>query len=246
MIGLVEPLKVRSPRSIKLSLRLLLLLLTDVEEEAGLLLTELLGHAPKLRLLHAETGASLSSLNTELAVLSAKTANALSDLSRLLRALKPEPACCFGARHAHLGLALSKLTVLLGQLPRKLFCADTHLRGPLGDVGLGRSPRETHLPCLLSKLPGKLSGVHARAGGKLLDVHPRLGLSLSVGRSELLSREACPCCHFGTRKTELACLKCPGLCKLLCRETKLPRGLSGLLPLRCQSLRLLSRLLLCR
>ena len=243
MIGLVKPLKVRGPRSVENGLGLLLLLLTDVKEEAGLLLAELLGHGTQTRLIHAQLLASLSSLNTELTVLSAETPNALSNLSRLLRALKPQAACRFCACHTHLGLALSKLTVLLSQLAGKLLRAHTHLRCALSDVGLGRSPRETHLPGLLSKLTGELGGVHARAGGKLLDVHTRLGLGLSIGRSELLSREACPCCHFGTRKTELACLKCPGLGKLLCGEAKLTGGLCGLLPLGCKGLRLLSGLL---
>ena len=217
LIRLVEPLKVRGPRSVELSLRLLLLLLTDVEEEAGLLLTKLLSHTPKLSLLHTEPCTGLPGLDSELAVLRTEPTNALRDLSRLLRALKPEPACRFGTRHAHLGLALPKLAVLLRHLARELFCGHAKLRCALGDVCLSRSPRETHLPGLLSKLSGELGCVHAGAGGKLLDIHARLGLSLGVGCRKLLSGEPRPSRHFGTREPKLTRLKGSGLCKLLCR-----------------------------
>ena len=206
LVGLIEVLEVRSPGSVELSLSLLLLLLANVEEEAGLLLTKLLSHTPKLSLLHAEPCTGLPGLDSELAVLRTEPTNALSDLSRLLRALKPQAACRFGACHTHLGLALPKLAVLLSQLPGKLLCADTHLSGPLGNVCLSGSASKTHLPGLLSKLPGKLGGVHAGAGGKLLDVHASLGLSLSIGCGELLSRKPRPGRHFSTGKAKLASL----------------------------------------
>jgi len=245
LVGLVEPLEVRGPRSVENGLGLFLLLLTDVEKEAGLLLTKLLSHAAKLRLLHTKTGPSLSGLNAKLTVLGAEPANALSNLSRLLRALKPQAACRFGASHTHLGLALPELTVLLSQLPGELFGADTHLRGPLSNIGLGGSARQAKLPGLLGKLPGELGGVHAGAGRELLNVHARLGLSLGVGCRKLLSGKPRSGRHFGARQPELPGLQCPRLRKLLGRKAKLSRGLSRLLPLRSQSLRLLRGLLLC-
>jgi len=200
-----------------------------------LLLTKLLSHAPKLRLLHAKTGPGLSGLNAKLAVLGAEPANALSNLSRLLRALKPEPACCFGAGHTHLGLALPKLAVLLSQLPGKLFCAHTHLRCALGNIRLSSRSGKTHLPSLLSKLSGKLRGVHAGAGRKLLDIHARLGLSLSIGCGELLPRKAQARCGLGAGNAKLPRLCSTALSKLCGTEAKLPH-----LP------RLLGSELLCR
>lgn len=186
LVGLVVVLKVRGPRCVKLGLRLPLLLLANVEEEAGLLLAELLRHAAELRLLHAETGASLSSLNTKLAVLSPETPDTLGNLSSLLRALKPQAACRFRASHTHLGLSLTELAVLLRHLARVLLCGHAKLRCALGNVCLGGSAGHTHLTSLLSKLSSELRGVHAGGGGKLLDVHACLSLGLSVGRRKLL------------------------------------------------------------
>jgi len=211
---------------------LFLLLLTDVEKEASLLLTKLLGHAAKLRLLHTKTDPRLSGLNPQLPVLSAKTANALGNLSGLLRALKPQAPCRFGAGHTHLGLTLTKLAILLSQLPGKLLRADAHLSGPLGNVCLGSSTGHAELTRLLGKLPGELGGVHAGGGGKLLDVHARLRLGLSIGCRELLSGEPRPSRHFGAREPKLTRLKGSGLRKLLCRKAELTRGLCGLLTLR--------------
>jgi hypothetical protein len=232
LVGLVEVLEVRGPRSVENSLSLPLLLLTNVEEEAGLLLTELLSHGTQTRLIHAQLLAGLSRLNPQLPVLSAKTANALSDLGSLLRALKPQPACCFGACHAHLGLGLPKLAVLLRHLARELFCGHAELRCALGNVCLSRGAGHAELPCLLGKLPRELGGVHAGGGGKLLDVHARLRLGLSIGCRKLLSGEPRPSRHFGAREPKLTRLKGSGLRKLLCRKAELPRGLCGLLTLR--------------
>ena len=89
---------------------------------------------------------------------------------------------------------------------------------------------------MLSKLPCELSGVHASAGGKLLNGHARLRLRLCVGRSKLLCRQSELCCLLGARKTKLARLQGPGLSELLCREAKLACRLSGLLTLRRQRL----------
>jgi hypothetical protein len=210
---------------------LFLLLLTEVEEEACLALTELLRQATKLRLLHPETGAGLTGLNAELAVLSSETADALSNLSRLLRALKPHAPRCFCAGHAKLRLRLPKLAVLLSQLPGKLLCAHAKLGCALGNVCLGGGACHAELPRLLGKLPRELGSVHAGAGGKLLNVHTRLGLSLSVGRSELLGRKPRLGSHLSPREAKLASLKGSGLGELLCREAELAGGLRSLLPL---------------
>jgi len=243
LVGLVEVLEVRGPRSVENSLSLPLLLLTNVEEEAGLLLTELLSHGTQTRLIHAQLLAGLSRLNPQLPVLSAKTANALSDLGSLLRALKPQPACCFGACHAHLGLGLPKLAILLRHLARVLFCGHAKLRCALGNVCLGSSTGHAELTRLLGKLPRELGGVHAGGGGKLLDVHARLRLGLSIGCRKLLSGEPRPSRHFGAREPKLTRLKGSGLSKLLCREAKLTRGLSSLLPLTRQDLCVSGRLI---
>ena len=232
LIRLVVVLKVRGARGVEDGLRLPLLLLTEVEEEACLALTELLRHAAELSLLHSKTRTDLPGLNTKLAVLSTETANALGNLSGLLRALKPQPACCFGACHAHLGLGLPKLAILLRHLARVLFCGHAKLRCALGNVCLGRGAGHAKLTRLLGKLPGELGCVHASAGGKLLDVHACLSLGLSIGCRKLLSGEPRPSRHFGAREPKLTRLKGSGLSKLLCREPKLTRGLCGLLTLR--------------
>lgn len=217
MVGLVEPLEVRGPRSVENGLALFLLLLTNVEEEAGLLLTKLLSHAAKLRLLHTKTGPRLSGLNPQLPVLSAKTANTLSNLSRLLRSLKPQAACRFRASHTHLGLSLTELAVLLRHLARVLLCGHAKLRCALGNVCLSGSASKTHLPGLLGKLPRELGGVHAGAGGKLLNVHARLSLSNGVGRGKLLTRKAELSRLLRGRKAQLARLQTALLSKLFCR-----------------------------
>lgn len=217
MVGLVVVLKVRGPRSVEDGLSLLLLLLTNVEQEARLALTELLRHASKLRLLHPKPGASLPGLNAELAVLGSETANALSDLSRLLGALKPQTPGCFGASHPHLSLRLTELTVLLSHLTGILLCRHPELRCALGNVCLGGCPRHTHLTGLLSKLPRELGGIHAGVGCELLDVHARLSLSPGIGGSQLLSRKARLGCKLSAGKAKLTRLKRPGLRKLLCR-----------------------------
>lgn len=208
-----------------------MLLLTEVEEEACLALTELLRQATKLSLLHPETSARLTGLNAELTVLSAEAPDALSNLSRLLRALKPHAPRCFCAGHAKLGLRLSELAVLLSQLPGKLLCTHAELRCALSNVCLSGGARHAKLPRLLGKLSRELGSVHAGAGGKLLNVHTRLGLSLSVGRSELLSRKPRLGSHLSPGEAKLTRLKGSGLGELLCREAKLTRGLRSLLPL---------------
>lgn len=217
LVGLVVVLEVRGPCSVDLGLSLLLLLLTNVEQEASLALTELLRHASKLRLLHPKPGAGLSGLNAELTVLGAKSADTLSDLSRLLGALKAQATCRFGTSHTHLGLRLTELTVLLSHLTGILLCRHPELRCALGNVCLGGSPRHAHLTGLLSKLPRELGRIHAGIGCELLDVHPRLGLSPGIGGSQLLSRKACLGCELSAGKAKLTRLKRPGLRKLLCR-----------------------------
>jgi hypothetical protein len=216
---------------------LLLLLLTDVEQEPGALLAVLLGHAAKLSLLHPKSCTGLAGLNTKLTVLRSEAANALSDLSRLLGALKSQATCRFGARHPHLGLSLTELTVLLSHLSGILLCGHAKLSCALGNVGLGGCPRHTHLTRLLSKLTGELGRVHAGVGCELLDVHASLSLSPGIGGSQLLSRKPRLGCKLSAGKAKLTRLKRPGLRKLLCREAKLTGGLCGLLPLGCKRLR---------